>query len=484
LVFPGAEFINKKGERLEVTARVTVDATDLGDVFADAGALYDLGTEDSKQSGEKIAPGKTNVIQDLTWAATLLDDGSGTDRTIQSPPGYDATRYYCSTSEAPCKGKPYTANTQKVLDYGKLRVQKGSPNKYMLNWPAHGNDYYLDVVEMKPIDREKEYAAAKNQTLGFIYFLQTELKQKHIGLADDEMDHGMAFIPYHREGRRVRGEVRLNIDHISSPYNYKLYRTGIAVGDYPVDHHHSQYPGKVPPIPFPEVPSFNVPLGALIPKGIDGLIVCDKGISVSNIANGTTRLQPIVLLTGQAAGILAAHVNETTPVRDVSIRKIQDELLKNKCYLMPFMDIKVDDAAWELIQKMGIMGIMKGVGKSKGWANKTYFYPDSLMEVEKLLAGIREIDKGFKYKNNAATKYITLENIMDLYKYSDTRTKNVEFSKRMTRELNNIQAAYHLPKKDKTAFLTRKETAVYMKYLLDFMYVMPLTLDGDFYIEK
>ena len=72
---------------------------------------------------------------------------------------------------------------------------------------------------------------------------------------------------------------------------------------------------------------------------------------------------------------------------------------------------------------------------------------------------------------------------MDLYKYCDTRTKN-EFSKRMTRELSNTQLAYHLPKKDKTAFLTRKETAVYMKYLLDFMYVMPLTPDGNFYIKQ
>jgi hypothetical protein len=227
-------------------------------------------------------------------------------RPIPAPPGYDAKKYYCSTSDAPCNGKPYAFNTPKVLDYGKLRVGKGQPDKYMLNWPAHGNDDYLDVVEMKPIEREKAYLQSKNQTLGFIHFLQTELKQKHIGLAEDEMDHGMAFIPYNREGRRMRGMVRLNIDHIRSPYNYNLYRTGIAVGDYPVDHHHAQYPGKVPAIPFPPVPSFNIPLGALIPESVHGLIVCEKGISVSNIANGTTRLQPVVLLTGQAAGMLAA----------------------------------------------------------------------------------------------------------------------------------------------------------------------------------
>ena len=405
----GATFINTKGERLEVSALVTVDATDLGDVFADAGAKYDLGTEDSTQSGERIAPGKSNVIQDLTWAAVLQDYGKSADKTIPAPPGYDAKKYFCSTSEAPCTGKPYAANTQKVLDYGKLRVSKGHANKYMLNWPAFGNDYYLNVVEMKPIEREREYEKAKNQTLGFIHFLQTVLKQKHIGLADDEMDQGMAFMPYNREGRRVRGVVRFNIDHIRSPYNYNLYRTGIAVGDYPVDHHHAQYPGKVPPIPFPQVPSFTIPLGALIPEAIEGLIVCEKGISISNIANGTTRLQPVVLLTGQAAGLLAARaIKEKKPLSQVGIMEIQEELLSNKCYIMPFVDVKVNDTAWQAIQRIGAMGIIKGVGKSQGWANKTFFYPDSLVTLKEITQNIRDFFPGIDLKLHPQDQFVRL----------------------------------------------------------------------------
>ena len=82
----------------------------------------------------------------------------------------------------------------------------------------------------------------------------------------------MALIPYHREGRRVRGLIRLNINYIKKPYQYNLYKTGIAVGDYPVDHHHGQYPGKVPQIVFPQLPSFNIPVGALIPEKIDHLM--------------------------------------------------------------------------------------------------------------------------------------------------------------------------------------------------------------------
>ncbi len=51
---------------------------------------------------------------------------------------------------------------------------------------------------------------------------------------------------------------------------------------------------------------FVVPLEALIPEKVDGLIAAEKNISQTRLVNGATRLQPITMLTGQAAGALAA----------------------------------------------------------------------------------------------------------------------------------------------------------------------------------
>ncbi len=376
----GAILRNKDNtEVLKIKAAVVIDGTELGDVFAAAGAAYDLGMDDPAVSGEKEAREKNNIIQDLTWAAVLKDYGPGADRTIAKPEGYDPRKYYCTCTDAPCNGKPWNGDKFKMLNYGKLPRSPGATqDKYMLNWPPFGNDIYLNVVEESSASRVKSYELAKQHTLGFIYFMQTELGMKNIGLADDELDGGMALIPYNREGRRVKGVVRMNINHIKNPYDYTLYRTGIAVGDYPVDHHHARYPGKVPEIEFPPIPAFTIPMGTLIPEKIDGLIVCEKGISVTNIVNGTTRLQPVVLLTGQAAGVLAAKtVQLKKKVRELPVRAVQEELLKAKAYLMPFTDVKPDDPHWEAIQKVGVTGILKGTGKAEGWANKMYFYPDS-----------------------------------------------------------------------------------------------------------
>ena len=301
-----------------------------------------MGTEDAGYAKEKMAPGKTNIIQDITWAAVLRNAGNDA-RVIKRPVGYNAQTYYCCCNSAPCTDKPYPVDAQKMLDYGKL------PNdKYMINWPAHGNDYYINLVEKKPLEREKEYEKIRQHTSGFIYFIQTELGFKDMEPAYDELDSGLALIPYNREGRRVLGIVRFNINHILDPFvqEEKLYRTGIAVGDYPVDHHHGQNP-NTPKIDFPSIPSFNVPLGALVPEKTDGLIVCEKGISVSNIVNGSTRLQPVVLLTGQAAGMLAAVcIQYHQQPRQVSVRMVQQKLLAAGCYLMPYTDVKRTDPYW------------------------------------------------------------------------------------------------------------------------------------------
>lgn len=407
----GAVFRNKKNETIRIQAKITIDATELGDVFASAGADYDIGTEDAAYSDEKIAPGKTDIIQDLTWVAVLKDYGLNTDKTICRPAGYDAKDYYCSCTSAPCTGKPYNADAQTMINYAKL-----PHNKYMLNWPAHGNDSYLNAIEDNAETRNKKFEAAKLHTMGFIYFIQTTLGFKNLGLADDELDNGIALIPYNREGRRAKGIVRFNINHITDPYSQEqqLYRTGIAIGDYPVDHHHGQNP-KTPFIDFPKIPSFNIPMGVLIPEKMDGLMVCEKGISVSNIVNGATRLQPVVLLTGQAVGMIAALcAQHDLQPHNMDIRTVQQKLLDEKCYIMPFVDVKPESPYWQAVQRIGATGILRGCGKPQGWENKTFFYPDSIISVGEFEEGIKRFDSSYIINKTADSSMLTIGKAMQI----------------------------------------------------------------------
>lgn len=357
--------------------QILIDGTELGDIAKLTGAKYDIGMESRHTTNEDIAPEEANaIIQDLTYVATLKDYGK--DVTIDKPEGYDARHFACACKNPLCispKEENRVWSAEEMIRYGKL-----PNNKYMINWPIEGNDYYLNLIEETPEERKEALKKAKNFTLQFIYFMQTELGMNTLSLADDEYptDDNLPMIPYHRESRRIHGLTRFTLPHITEPYTQeeKLYRTAIAVGDYPVDHHHARYPDweNLPNLYFHPVPSYGLPLGTLIPKDVKGLIVAEKSISVSNIVNGTTRLQPVVLQIGQVAGTLAAlAINQNKEIEDVSVRDVQKQLLEAGGYLLPYLDVEKTHPLFGALQRIGATGILQGVGKNEGWANQTWF---------------------------------------------------------------------------------------------------------------
>ena len=374
-----------------VNGKILIDGTDLGDVYGQLKVPFDMGMEARDKTGEKM--GLLNdlpILQDLTYVAILTDYGKDADMTLPKPKNYDPQEFHCSCRDF-CPEKPNLVTCEQLLSYAKL-----PNNKYLINWPIEGNDIYLNVLEMNAKEREKAYIAAKEVTLRFIYYMQTKLGFKQLGFAKDEYPTAdfFPFLPYHREGRRLKGLVRMDVNHILEPYRKQspLYRTGIAVGDYPIDHHHDKYP-NAPEIDFPKVPSFSIPFGALIPKEIPGLIVADKPISVSNIVNGSTRLQPAVLQIGQAAGTIGAlAVLRKKQPAEVNIREVQQTLLDWKGYLMPYVDITPDDLNFQEINRVGATGLIRGVGEPYLWANRTWFYPDTVYMGHEFKTGISDLD--------------------------------------------------------------------------------------------
>ena len=387
-------FRNTKGKKYTVTADVLIDGTELGDVAKACGVDYKIGMESSADTGESIAPKEANdVIQDLTFVAHLKDYGPDADMTIEKPEGYDPTQFYNSCvnqySTSPETGQALWS-ADMMITYGR------TPNgRYMINWPICGNDYYVNTIEMSREERALAYEDAKNFTLSFLYFIQTELGMKNLGLADDVFptEDKLAFIPYHRESRRIVGEAFFTVDAAANPYNYKYpyYRTGIAVGDYAVDHHHFRHPDwrSLPDLEFYPIPSYNVPLGVIIPKqnDVDNFLVVEKSVSVSNLVNGATRLQPVVMQLGQAAGALAAlsQIQERS-VKKVSVRAVQKALLEAGCYLMPYLDLDKNHRHFKALQKIGATGILRGEGRNVGWANQTWFRADDPLLGEEIFA--------------------------------------------------------------------------------------------------
>ena len=395
------------GRKYVVIADVLIDGTELGDVAKACGVEYRIGMEASSDTGESIAPAQANdIIQDLTYVAVLKDYGPDADMTIDRPEGYDPSVFYnCSSGPRNTVMETGQAlwSPDMMITYG--RTPGG---KYMINWPIYGNDFYVNTIEMNRQEREAAYAQAKNFTLCFLYYIQTELGMKNLGLADDEFptEDRMPFFPYHRESRRIVGKAFMTLEAAAKPYEYHspYYRTGIAVGDYAVDHHHFRHPQwqSLPDLEFYPVPSFNVPMGVLIPEQDDvkDLIVAEKSVSVSNLINGATRLQPVVMQLGQAAGAVAAlSCKENRNVDRVGVRKVQSALLDAGCYIMPYLDLPKEHRHFKALQKIGATGILRGEGRNVGWANQTWFRADDPLLAEEIYPegyynGVLPFDEG------------------------------------------------------------------------------------------
>ena len=460
-----------------VKARVVIDATELGDVAKLCGVKYDVGMESREVTHEDVAPeNANNIVQDITYVAILKDYHR--DVTIPRPEGYDSTEFACCCANKLCispKEPDRVWSQDMMITYGKL------PNdKYMINWPIEGNDYYVNLIEMTPEERAAALDKAKHYTMCFIYFMQHQLGLNTLGIADDEFPTAdkLPFIPYHRESRRIHGVVRYDLNHMTHPYDQqqKLYRTSIAVGDYPVDHHHTRYKGEeeLPNLYFHPVPSFGVPLGALVPHDVDGLIVAEKSISVSNIANGSTRLQPVVMQIGQAAGALASlAVKQNCEVRNVPVRDVQDAILAAGGYLQPYLDVASHDARFKAYQRIGSTGILKGTGKNVGWSNQTWLRADTLLLASEL-DGLSELYP--LWKNEAAGNTpVTVEAAVDIIaKVSGKEAAAI------TAEAEKAWKDYGMGEWQPNRNILRGEWAVLLDRILDPFHAKAVDMTGAF----
>ena len=369
------------------SSKVLIDATELGDILPMINEDYDIGMDNIEMYDEDIAPKlKNDIIQDLTYVMVLKNYNKNVK--IEKPKNYDPSEFYCSTSSINCTESDKALWTpNQMMNYGKL------PNdKIMINWPIYGNDYYSNLLEMNHDQREEVFKKAKEKSLKFLYYIQDELGFYNYSLSDEEYNTEDKFplIPYYREARRIKGIVTFSLNYIKNPYDqkYPLYRTGILVGDYPVDHHHDAHPDKksLPQLAFYPIPSYSLPLGSIISKKTSNFLVAEKSISVSNLVNGTTRLQPVVLQVGQIAGLIASEsIKNNISTNEIDTRDIQTKILNNGGYIQPYLDVEKNHPFFKAYQRIGSTGILRATGLNIGWSNQTWFYPEKSIVLDQLL---------------------------------------------------------------------------------------------------
>lgn len=353
----GVSFTEKGGKEYIVEAKVTVDATEFGDLMYLADIPYDLGSD--KNSQESLAESAEQCIQPLTYVAILKKQSEPEIST--PPPNYNLDDFKCVVKNPLCPDSESLFGMERLLAYGRM------PNgKLMINIPSHswGNDFHATTPNLENYSRADIMEEAKNYSRGLIYFMQTELGMDHYALYDEfGTEDKFAKIPYVRESRRLRGVDRLTeFDIVKESVGERadLLDDVIAIGDYPIDLHFCQY--GIGDVYQPVVP-YQIPYGVTVSSEIDGFMVADKNISVSHIANGTTRLQPVTMAVGQAVGIAAAMASENDiEPRSIDVAELQKKLLQTKSNLFFFKDLPSSHFAYPYVARLAIKGYISGYG--------------------------------------------------------------------------------------------------------------------------
>ena len=128
-----------------------------------------------------------------------------------------------------------------------------------------------------------------------------------------------------RETRRILGDYQLTAEDVLAA---RKFDDAIARGAYPIDIHNPTGTGTVLKR-LPPGESYDIPMRCLLPRNTEGLLVAGRCISGTHEAHSSYRVMPIVMATGQAAGVCAAlAARRGAAPRQVPVAEVQRELLR------------------------------------------------------------------------------------------------------------------------------------------------------------
>ena len=255
--------------RLNVASKITIDATGTGAVARLAGCKAMYGRDSRAQFGEPHAqPRADHQVQQCTWM-------------------------YISQQI-----KPGKAFDMMKLEHVKLGVLVVGANSWFSNDPEQAlrvnpGIYLHWGCAVTCSDTRDPIALARAQQEAF-----GRMERDHALLRENGYAVHLAPRIGVRESSRIVGEHVITENDLRSG---RLPEDTIAVGSYPLDIWGDDFGGA-----GAAALQYGIPYRALVPRGVDGLLLAGKAISGTHRAMSAYRVMPIVAGIGQAAGVAAA----------------------------------------------------------------------------------------------------------------------------------------------------------------------------------
>ncbi len=146
-----------------------------------------------------------------------------------------------------------------------------------------------------------------------------------------------------RESRRIVGEYVFTIDDYLAR---RSFDDEIGRNCYYIDIHKGEQEAKAinnrdafnkmesDAIRYKRGESHGIPYRCLVPKGVDNVLVAGRSISSDRIVQGSVRVMPTCLVTGEAAGVAAAVCCDSgAKAKNADVALIREKLSQNGCMI-------------------------------------------------------------------------------------------------------------------------------------------------------
>lgn len=378
--------INDK-QAIRIDATYFLDASDTGDLLPVTGTAYVSGAESNAMTDEPHATSdyRPSEVQGFTYSFAV-EYCEGEDHTIEKPTHYDAFRQQQPYTTHPIArdGTQLIYHMFKNSEQGYLpfwtyrRIHDGKllggNDIALINWGS--NDYYGgDILNASDTERKKYLREAKNLSLGFLYWLQTDCPRDDGGKGYPEMklrpdimgtDDGLTQQPYIRESRRIVPVQRVIEQDISATFNAgaraKQMTDSMGIGWYAMDLHSCV--GNPDVHLYAPTKPFQIPLSAIVPQMMQNLLPACKNIGTTHLTNGAYRLHPIEWAIGEAAGHLAHfcmrhHVTPHAVSADEwLIWRLQYQLVRYGCPIAWAVDVPIEHPQFMITQLLLVKDIL------------------------------------------------------------------------------------------------------------------------------
>jgi hypothetical protein len=314
--------IHNKGGLQIVTCRACVDASGDGDVAAAAGAPYDKSPPAQMQPITLMFRlGGVDVLEWSRFLRTRPKDFELThipDDVLAEGLGILSLTYHEPFRDAVRRGELPDGISGEQVWLLCSRDEARSGVVTVNGTRAEG----LDGTD--PRDLTRAAMLTRRQAAGLTAWLRAGMP----GFARCYI-HSTAQHLGVRETRRIRGEYVLTRDDVLGAVTFA---DAVAKGATPIDIHGGEAAkGENYWIKTAEagILAYDVPYRSLLPLDVEGVLVAGRCISSTHDAHGATRMQPVAMATGQAAGTAAALAARLgIAPRALDVTALQDALVR------------------------------------------------------------------------------------------------------------------------------------------------------------